>query len=34
MGDELFDPDLPQRLISAYEILTPLYQYFRGLEAE
>ena len=34
VGDELFDPDLPQRLISAYEILTPLYQYFRGLEAE
>lgn len=32
VGDELYDLALPQRIISAFEILRPLYQYFRTLE--
>lgn len=32
VGDALFDPALPQRILSAWNILLPLYQYFRDLE--
>ncbi len=32
VGDELYDPALPGRIISAFELLRPLYQYFRTLE--
>ena len=32
-GDELFDPNLPDRLVEAFQLLTPLYHYFKGLES-
>ena len=32
VGDELFSPDLPERLADAFQTLTPLYRYFRMLE--
>ena len=32
VGDELFSPDLPDRLAEAFQTLTPLYRYFRMLE--
>ena len=32
VGEELFDPNLPDRLVSAFEILSPLYEYFRHLD--
>ena len=32
VGEELFDPNLPDRIVSAFETLMPLYDYFRKLE--
>ena len=32
VGDDLFSPELPDRLAAAFETLTPLYHYFRMLE--
>lgn len=32
VGEELFDPKLPERIVSAFETLRPLYDYFRKLE--
>ena len=32
VGDELFSKDLPDRLVKAFEVLSPLYHYFRMLE--
>ena len=34
VGEELFSPELPQRLIDAYRELEPLYKYFRWLETQ
>lgn len=34
VGEELYDPALSQRIVSAFEILRPLYQYFRELESK
>ena len=32
VGDELFDPNLPDRLVEGFQLLTPLFHYFRQLE--
>ena len=32
VGDELFAPDLPDKIADAFQTLTPLYRYFRRLE--
>ena len=34
VGPELFDKDLSDRLVAAFELLTPLYHYFKKLETE
>ena len=34
VGPELFDRNLPDRLVSAFETLEPLYHYFRMLETQ
>jgi uncharacterized protein (TIGR02453 family) len=34
VGPDLFSPDLPQHIASAFQALIPLYQYFRTLEAQ
>ena len=32
VGEALFDRELPARIASAFQVLTPLYRYFRSLE--
>ena len=34
VGEQLFDPKLPEALADSFRALTPLYKYFKGLEAE
>lgn len=34
MGEELYDPNLPEVLADGFRTLKPMYDYFRGLELE
>ena len=34
MGEQLFDPKLPEALADSFRALEPIYDYFRELELE
>jgi len=34
VGEELYDPNLPEVLADGFRTLKPMYDYFRGLELE